>query len=119
MNAATSPVKALSAFSVAQFCAETLMFEPSRRSATLFSEVNTGAMMTSQWFALATRGLRASAVETESPTVLYIFQFPAMTALRISRFSKKISAFGLRLEAKVQTYSSTIAERLIDLRSVS
>src|SRR5438067_13435920 len=75
MNAPPSPVNARSAFSVAQFCAETLMFEHSRRSATLFSAVKTGAMITAQWFAFATSGLRASAVETESPTVLYIFQF--------------------------------------------
>src|SRR2546421_215354 len=83
MNPATSPVKAPSAISVAQFCAETLMFEPSRRSATLFSAVNTGAMIISQWLAFATSGLSASAVETESATVLYIFQFPAMIGFRI------------------------------------
>src|ERR1043165_8663004 len=83
INAAISPVKAPSAFSVAQFWAATLMFEPSSRSATLFKAVKTGAMITSQWFALATRGFRARAVETESPTVLYIFQFPAITGLRM------------------------------------
>jgi hypothetical protein len=59
------------------------MFEPSTRSQTVFNAVNTGAMMTSQWFALATRGFNASAVSTESLSVLYIFQLPAITGLRM------------------------------------
>jgi hypothetical protein len=42
-----------------------------------------GAMMTSQWFALATSGFSASAVATASASSLYIFQFPAMTGLRM------------------------------------
>src|SRR5215831_14714142 len=83
MNAATSPVCAPSSATGAQSWAETLMFEPSSRSATLFRAVKTGAMTTSQWFAFATSGLRASAVATESATVLYIFQLPAMTGFRI------------------------------------
>src|SRR6185295_5151769 len=60
------------------------MFEPSRRSATVFIAVKTGAITTSQWFALATRGFSASAVSTAWLSVLYIFQFPAMTGFRIS-----------------------------------
>src|SRR6185369_10569751 len=59
------------------------MFEPSRRSATVFIAVKTGAMTTSQWFALATRGFSARAVSTAWLSVLYIFQFPAITGLRI------------------------------------
>src|ERR1051326_6233966 len=59
------------------------MFDPSKRSATDFSAVKTGAMTTSQWFALATRGFNATGVATASPTVLYIFQFPAMTGFLI------------------------------------
>src|SRR5438067_10804103 len=95
MNAATSPVKAPSLFSVAQSCAATLTLDPSRRSATLFRAVNTGAMMTSQWFALATRGFRDMAVTTESPTVLYIFQFPAITGLRIKESCLGLSILSL------------------------
>src|SRR5881227_1249024 len=68
MKAATSPVNAPSLRSLAQFCAATLMFDPSKRSATLFNAVKTGAMTTSQWFALATSGFSASAVVSESPT---------------------------------------------------
>src|SRR5438477_4173570 len=83
MKAATSPVNAPSFCSAAQFCAATLMFEPSSRSATLFKAVKTGAMTISQRFALATSGFRATAVATESATVLYIFQFPAITGLRM------------------------------------
>src|SRR5437870_10907800 len=83
MNAATSPVCAPSSGSVEQSCAATPMFDPSSRSATVFSDVNTGAITTSQWLALATRDFRASAVSTDSPAVLYIFQFPAITGLRI------------------------------------
>src|SRR2546423_7030860 len=83
MKAATSPVYAPSLFSVAQFWAATLMFDPSKRSATLFNAVKTGAMITSQWFALATGGFSAIAVATESDTVLYIFQLPAITGFRI------------------------------------
>src|SRR5690349_17884218 len=63
------------------------MFEPSSRSHTVFKDVNTGAITTSQWFAFATRGFRASAVSTDSLTVLYIFQFPAITGLRIAFLS--------------------------------
>src|SRR3989442_14463598 len=59
------------------------MFEPSRRSATVLSAVKTGATTTSQWLALATNGFRASAMATDSATVLYIFQFPAITGLRM------------------------------------
>src|SRR6185436_8480951 len=59
------------------------MFEPSRRSATVFIAVKTGAITTSQWFALATRGFSARAVSTAWLSVLYIFQFPAITGLRI------------------------------------
>src|SRR5262249_2542993 len=83
IKAATSPVWAPSSATGAQSCAETLIFDPSSRSATLFSAVKTGAMTTSQWLALATSGFRARAVATESPIVLYIFQFPAMTGLRM------------------------------------
>src|SRR5438067_6293193 len=83
MKAATSPVNAPSLCSVAQSCADTRIFDPSRRTATDFKAVKTGAITTSQWLAFATRGLSATAVATESATVLYIFQFPVMTGLRI------------------------------------
>src|SRR5215470_12493231 len=83
MNAATSPVCAPSSATGAQSWAEIFMLEPSKRSATDFKAVNTGAITTSQWFALATSGFNASAVATESPTVLYIFQLPAMTGFLI------------------------------------
>src|SRR5688500_11869469 len=86
MNAATSPVCAPSSFSVEQSCAATLILEPSSRSQTVFSAVKTGAITTSQWFAFATSGFNASAVSTESLSVLYIFQFPAITGLRIILF---------------------------------
>src|SRR5437588_11628791 len=96
MNAATSPVKAPSFLSVAQSCPATLIFDPSKRSAMLFSAVNTGAMITSQWLALAIRGFKATAVATESPTVLYIFQFPAITGLRISLVGVLLAAKKIR-----------------------
>src|SRR5678815_5058129 len=83
MNGAISPVCAPSSFSVAQAWPATWIFEPSSRSATVLSAVKTGAITTSQWFALATNGLSESAVSTASPSVLYIFQFPAITGLRI------------------------------------
>src|SRR5882672_5025375 len=83
MKGATSPVCAPSSTSVEQFCPATRMLDPSSRSATVLSAVNTGAITTSQWLALATSGLSARAVSTDSPTVLYIFQFPAITGLRI------------------------------------
>src|SRR6476659_20962 len=83
MKAATSPVCAPSSTWVEQFCPATCTFEPSRRSATVLIAVKTGAMTTSQWFAFATRGLSASAVSTAAPSVLYIFQLPAITGLRI------------------------------------
>src|SRR5215510_9796856 len=86
MNAATSPVCAPSSATGAQSCPEVFIFEPSNRSATDFKAVNTGAITTSQWFALATSGFSATAVATESPTVLYIFQFPAMTGFLIKPF---------------------------------
>src|ERR1051326_7684028 len=89
MNAATSPVCAPSLISVEQSCAATLMFEPSSRSHTVFNDVKTGAITTSQWFAFATKGFSASTVSTDSLTVLYIFQFPAITGLRM--FSRLIS----------------------------
>ncbi len=60
------------------------MFDPSRRSATVFNDVKTGAMTTSQWFAFATSGFNAIAVATDSAISLYIFQFPAMTGFLIS-----------------------------------
>jgi hypothetical protein len=49
-----------------------------------------GATTTSQWFALATSGLSAVTVATASPINLYIFQFPAITGLRI-RLLRKIN----------------------------
>src|SRR6185503_12149419 len=88
MSAATSSVCAPCFDSVAQFCAATRMFEPSSRSATVFNAVKTGAITISQWLALATSGFSASAVSTASLSSLNIFQFPAITGLRIrSEFS--------------------------------
>ena len=69
------------------------MFEPSSRSHTVFSDVKTGAITTSQWFAFATNGFNASAVSTDWLTVLYIFQFPAITGLRIINMALLRSAF--------------------------
>src|SRR6185369_6430422 len=83
IKGAISPVCAPSSFWVAQSWPATRIFEPSRRSATVLIAVKTGAITTSQWFALATKGLSDSAVSTASPSVLYIFQFPAITGLRI------------------------------------
>src|SRR6266849_5985466 len=91
MKAATSQVNAPSFCSAAQFCAATLTFEPSRRSATLFKAVKTGASTISQRFAFATSGFKATAVATESVTVLYIFQFPAMTGLRMATTGTRLS----------------------------
>src|SRR5262249_37189298 len=59
------------------------MFDPSSRSATVLIAVHTSAITTAQWFAFATRGFSASAVSTASPSVLYIFQFPAITGFLI------------------------------------
>src|ERR1043165_1210797 len=99
MNAATSPVCAPSLTSVEQSCAATLMFEPSIRSHTVFSDVKTGAITTSQWLAFATSGFNASAVSTDSLTVLYIFQFPAITGLRIVHplLTERVSLFLVNL----------------------
>jgi hypothetical protein len=47
--------------------------------ATVLRAVKTGAITTSQWFALATRGFSARDVSTASERSLYIFQFPAIT----------------------------------------
>ena len=44
----------------AQSCAAMRIFDPSTRSATVFSAVKTGAITTSQWVALATSGLSAA-----------------------------------------------------------
>src|SRR5690606_35188093 len=110
---ATSPVNAPKPFCVAQSCAAMPIFEPSRRSATVLSAVNTGAMTTSQCVAFATRGFRASAVSTASPTRLYIFQFPAITAFLITiqiyrcdrdaYISKKRNGTGMRLRMRVRS----------------
>src|ERR1051325_1364294 len=83
ISAAIHPLSAPCSTSVEQLGPATPMLEPSSRSATVLSDVKTGAITTSQWFALATSGLSASAVSTDSETVLYIFQFPAMTGFRI------------------------------------
>jgi hypothetical protein len=48
MSAAISPVCALCLISVEQSCPAMRMFEPSRRSATVFKDVNVGAITTSQ-----------------------------------------------------------------------
>src|ERR1044072_1581280 len=100
INAPISPVCAHSLDSVEQSCAATLIFEPSSRSHTFFNAVKTGAITTSQWFAFATKGFNASAVSTDSLTVLYIFQFPAITGLRM--FSKLCQSTLQRLAASHQ-----------------
>src|SRR6266404_7666116 len=83
ITAVTSPVCGPSSISVEQFCAATRIFEPSSRSDTVLSAVNTGAMITSQWLAFDTSGFNASAVSTASLSVLYIFQLPAITGFLI------------------------------------
>src|SRR5437870_3019370 len=110
MKAATSPVNAPSFCSAAQFCAATLMFEPSRRSATLFKAVKTGAITISQRFALATSGFSATAVATESATVLNIFQFPAMTGFRMIGKDTRVSARSSRTPVVL---ASLVTQRLL------
>src|SRR5215216_4944339 len=77
------------------------MFEPSRRPATVFIAVNTGAMTTSQWFAFATSGFKARAVSTASLSVLYIFQLPAITGLRIRSVCAGTNERGILAELDV------------------
>src|SRR5262249_36574525 len=85
-----SPVCAPCFVSVERSWAATLMFDPSRRSATALIAVYGGATATSQWFAFATSGLSEVTVATASPINLCIFQFPAMTGLRIT-FSRIVA----------------------------
>src|ERR1051325_7752300 len=102
MKAATSPVCAPSSTSVEQSWPATLMFEPSSRSATVLIAVKTGAITTSEWLAFGTSCFRASAVSTASPSDLYIFQFPAITGLRISKTVLCVLYFVLGTEFKAQ-----------------
>src|SRR3954465_1886085 len=91
------------------------MFEPSSRSATVLSAVKTGAITTSQWFAFATRGFNSTAVRTESAMSLYIFQFPAMTGLRIV-FGFQFSVFGFSVSA-VERFSVSDARVRTELKT--
>src|SRR4030095_15018950 len=59
------------------------MLDPSSRSPTVLIAVKTGATTISQWLAFATNGFSARTVSTACPIVLYIFQFPAITGLRM------------------------------------
>src|SRR5208283_4578261 len=63
--------------------ADTATFDPSAASAAAANAVKGGATTTSQCTACAATGLIISMKCTASATVLYIFQFPAITGLRM------------------------------------
>jgi len=59
---------------------------PSRQKSQVPSDQVRGAITTSQWLAFATSGLNASKNARVSACVLYIFQFPAITGLRMGGY---------------------------------
>src|SRR4029077_20849664 len=65
------------------FCAAVPLIEPFPASTHAAIAVNGGATTISQRFAAATRGLNAAKKSRASCCVLYIFQFPAITGLRM------------------------------------
>ena len=84
ISAEISPVKAPD-FSKWQFCAPTLMLEPFAASSTV-SRLVKGTQATTSQPASATMGFMASMSSLASGRVLFIFQLPAITALRTALF---------------------------------
>ncbi len=78
----TSPVCAPS-LSQCISCADTATFDPLAACAAAAKAVKGGATTTSQCSAFAATGLIFSMKSTASAMVLYIFQFPAITGLRM------------------------------------